>query len=71
MSRRWPSASRYTIEEALKAILDEDLGLSEGGSIDEEGRGYVGESVLKHADVNVVGDSIVGGPVDRDDQRLA
>ena len=61
-------ASRYTIEEA---ILDDDFGLSDGGSSDEEGEdiyGYVGEPVLRRDDVNVVGDSIVNGPdpVDRD-----
>ena len=52
-------ASRYTIKEALEAILD-DFGLSDGGLSDEQGD--VGEPVLRHDDVNVVGDSIVNGP---------
>ena len=39
-------ALRYTIEEALQAILDDDFGLSDGESSDEEGDdiyGYIGE----------------------------
>lgn len=58
-------ASRYTLEEALEAILDDDFGLSDGGSSDKEGEdiyGYVGESVLRRSDVNAVGDSIVNAP---------
>ena len=54
-------ASRYTVEEAIEAILD-DFG---GGSSDEEGEdiyGYVREPVLRRDDVNGVGDSIVNSP---------
>ena len=39
-------ASRYTIEE----VLDDDFGLSDGESSDEEGDdiyGYIGEGVLR------------------------
>ena len=53
-------ASRYTIDEALEAILDDDFGLSDGDSSDEEGEdiyGYVGEPVLRRADVDILGDS--------------
>ena len=41
--------SRYMIEEALEAILDDDFGLSNGHSSDEEGEdiyGYIGKGVL-------------------------
>ena len=58
--RRWPSAS---IEEA---ILDDDFGLSDGGLSAKEGANIAGEPVLQCTDVNVVGNSFVGGPVDRD-----
>ena len=58
-------ASRYTVEEAIEAILVDDFGLSDGRSSDEEGEdiyGCVGEPVLRRDDVNGVGDSIVNSP---------
>ena len=64
-------ASRYTIDEALEAILDDDFGLSDGDSSDEEGEDiycYVGEPVLRRADVDILGGSIADGLlVDRED----
>ena len=64
-------ASRYTIDEALEAILDDDFGLSDGDSSDEEGEDiycYVGEPVLRRADVDILGGSIADSLlVDRED----
>ena len=70
-------ASRYTIEEALEAILDDDFGLSDGETSDEDGEDiyhYVGEPVLRRIDVQDLGDSIVGSHLvdlgeDADDSR--
>lgn len=55
-------ASRYTIEEALESILDDDFGLTDGESSDEDGDdiySYAGQPVLSRADVQDIGESIV------------
>ena len=69
-TRKWYfvniESTMASVEEAIEAILDDDFGLSDGGSSDEEGEdiyGYVGEPVLRRDDVNGVGDSIVNSQV--------
>ena len=55
-----------TVGEALEAILDDDFGLSDGESSDEEGEdiyGYIGEPVLHCTDVEEkLGEAVVDGP---------
>ena len=64
-------ASRYMIEAAIEAIFDDEFGLSDGESSDEDGKdiyGYVGEPVLRHADVRHLEESIVASHlVDREE----
>ena len=63
--------SRYTIVAALEVIFDDNFGLSDGDSSDENGDdiyGYVGEPVLRQADIRDLSESIVGGPlIDREE----
>ena len=61
-------ALRYTI----KAIFDDVFRLSDGESSNEDGEdiyGYVGEPILRRADVRDLGESIVAGHlVDREEE---
>lgn len=60
-------ATWFTVEEALEALMDDDLGLSDGEASDEEGEdiyGYIGEPVLRRTDIEGLGESVVDGPLD-------
>lgn len=60
-------ATRFTVNEVLEAIFDDEFGLSDGEPSDEEGEGicgYLGEPVLHRAEVEELGEAIVGGPID-------
>lgn len=59
-------AKRLTVDEALEATLDDDFGLSDGESSDEEGEdtyGYLGEPVLHRTDIEELGEAVVDGPL--------
>ena len=62
-------ATRFTTEEALDAILNDDFGLSDGEDSEMEGEdiyGYLGESVLDRGDVEDLSHGVAPGNDDED-----
>ena len=62
---------RYNVDEALEVILDDDFGLSDGDSSDEEEGeyyAYLGEPIVPPSDIEVLTHDVVSGDdVDDDD----
>ena len=66
------ATKRYTVDEALEAVFDDDFGLSDGGSSnEEEGEdyyAYLGEPVVPASAVEALTRDVVSGDEDDDDR---
>ena len=59
-------AKRWTVDEGLEAIFDDDFSLSDGKASFENGGDtyrYVGEPVLHHTDIEELSEAVVDDPL--------